>query len=99
MDISYKTSKLKKICTDASFAQKNYGIEMAEKIQLRIDQISAADSVEFMIQYKIGRCHPLHHNREGQYALDLVQPYRLVFEKNGNKTKIVKILEIVNYHN
>lgn len=26
------------------------------------------------------RCHALHGNREGQYAMDLVHPHRLVFE-------------------
>ena len=43
-----------------------YGNEMAEKIQMRIDEIKAADTVEEMIQFHIGRCHPLVHNRKGQ---------------------------------
>ena len=98
MDISYRTNKLEKVCTDASIAERKYGIEMAEKLQQRIEQIKAADSVETMIKFKIGRCHPLHQNRKEQYALDLVHPYRLVFEKIGNITKIVKIIEIVDYH-
>ena len=98
MDISYRTNKLEKVCTDASIAERKYGIEMAEKLQQRIEQIKAADSVETMIKFKIGRCHPLHQNRKEQYAMDLVHPYRLVFEKIGNITKIVKIIEIVDYH-
>lgn len=98
MDISYRTNKLEKVCTDASIAERKYGIEMAEKLQQRIDQIKAADSVETLIKFKIGRCHPLHQNRKEQYAMDLVHPYRLVFEKIGNITKIVKIIEIVDYH-
>ena len=71
---------------------------MAEKIHMRIDQISAADTVEMMIQFHIGRCHPLVNNRKGQYAVDLVHPYRLVFEKNGNEIQIAHITEIVDYH-
>ncbi len=98
MDISYRTNKLEKVCTEASIAERKYGIEMAEKLQQRIDQIKAADSVETLIKFKIGRCHPLHQNRKEQYAMDLVHPYRLVFEKIGNITKIVKIIEIVDYH-
>lgn len=72
--------------------------EMAEKIHMRIDQISAADTVEMMIQFHIGRCHALTQNRKGQYAVDLVHPYRLVFEKIGNEIQIVNVLEIVDYH-
>jgi len=98
LDISYRTNKLEKVCTEASIAERKYGIEMAEKLQQRIDQIKAADSVETLIKFKIGRCHPLHQNRKEQYAMDLVHPYRLVFEKIGNITKIVKIIEIVDYH-
>jgi proteic killer suppression protein len=30
--------------------------------------------------------------------VDLVHPYRLVFEKVGGDIRIVKILEIVDYH-
>lgn len=71
---------------------------MSEKIQMRIGEIEAADTVEEMIQYHIGRCHPLTNNRKGQYAVDLVHPYRLVFEKNGNKIQLARIVEIVDYH-
>ena len=98
MEITYKTNKIQKICMDAKIADRAYGREMSEKIQMRIDEISAADTVEEMIQYRIGRCHPLSNNRKGQYAVDLVHPYRLVFEKRGNEIQIAYIIEIVDYH-
>lgn len=98
MQIEYKNKKIKKICTIASAAEKEYGSRMAEKIHQRIDEISAADSVEQMIQFKIGRCHPLHQNRKGQYAVDLVHPMRLIFEKNGNEIQIANIIQITDYH-
>lgn len=83
---------------DAKVANRAYGREMSEKIQMRIDQIRAADTIEEMIQYRIGRCHPLTNNRKGQYAVDLVHPYRLVFEKHSNEIQIAHIKEIVDYH-
>lgn len=86
------------MCTSAYEAEKQYGREMAQKIQMRLDQISAADSVEMMIQFKIGRCHPLTGNRKNQYAVDLVHPFRLVFEQMGTEIRIANILEIVDYH-
>ncbi len=98
MDITYKDSRIKKVCTNARFAEKTYGREMANKIHMRIDQIDASDTVEMMILSHIGRCHPLTQNRKGQYAMDLVQPYRLVFEKKGDEVQIANILEIVDYH-
>ncbi len=71
---------------------------MAELIHLRIDQLNAAETVEEMINFSIGRCHQLNGNREGQYALDLVHPYWLIFVKIDDQIQIVKIIEIVDYH-
>lgn len=98
MDIAYNNKKIEKVCTNAKTAERIYGREMADKIHQRIDEISASDTVEMMIKFHIGRCHMLKQNRKGQYAVDLVHPYRLVFEKNGKKIQIANILEIVDYH-
>lgn len=98
LEIIYKSQKLEKICTNAQEAEKKYGPEMAEKIQMRIDQISASETIEMMVQYRIGRCHSLHGDRKGQYAMDLVHPYRLILEKKGNRMQVAKIIEIVDYH-
>lgn len=98
MEIEYQNRSIEKVCTNASVAEKKYGSEMAEKIQMRIDQINASPSIEYLIQYRIGRCHPLHHNRKNQFAMDLVHPMRLVFEKRGMDIQIACIMEIVDYH-
>lgn len=98
MLIEYKTKSIEKVCTDAHEATKKHGTNMADKIQQRIAEIEAADSVEMMVQYHIGRCHKLSANYAGKYAVDLVQPYRLLFEKKGNEVQIARIVEIVDYH-
>ena len=98
MKITYKTRKIEKVCTIASEAEKKYGSEMAEKIHQRIDEIDASDTVEEMVQFHIGRCHLLKGNRKGQYAMDLVHPYRLIFEKTGDIIQIANVMEIVDYH-
>ena len=67
---------------------------MAEKIHQRIDEIKAATSVDMLIQFSIGRCHQLQGNRKGEYAMDLVHPYRLVFENNDKAIQFVKIINI-----
>lgn len=71
---------------------------MAEKIFLRIEQIEAADSVEILIQFSMGRCHQLKGVRKGEYAMDLLHPYRLIFIKRDNVLNIVKIMDIIDYH-
>ena len=98
MLITYKSRMLMKICTQASVAEKEYGTRMAEKIHQRVDELSAADSVEMMVKFHIGRCHALSGNRKRQFALDLVHPYRLIFAKRGEEISLVEIQEIVDYH-
>lgn len=99
MIIQYKSKKLERICTLASVAQKKYGLEMAVAIQKRIQEINAAESVEQMIRFRIGRCHSLKGDRDGQYAVDLIQPHRLVFTVCKEVIEIARIEEIVkDYH-
>lgn len=98
MEIIYKNRKIQKICTDWSLARKTYGNEMADKIYHRIYEIQSAASVEMMVASKIGRCRPLSQNRRGQYAVDLVRQYRLVFEVKEKKVQVANILEVVDYH-
>ena len=71
---------------------------MTEKIHMRIDEIRAADTIEELIACRIGRCHPLLGKRRGQYAMDLVHPFRLIFEKKGNEIQIAHIIDITDYH-
>ena len=98
MQIHYRTTKLKRICENAEEARKTYGSNMADKIQMRISELSVAESVEFLLKYNIGRCHLLKGNRKGQYAMDLVHPYRLVFIQEDDVTVSVLIEQIVDYH-
>lgn len=98
MQVEYKNKSLEKVCTDASAAIKKYNTRMAEKIQQRITEIKASDSVEQMLQYHIGRCHLLKGDLKGLYAMDLIHPFRLIFEKKGEEIQIAKITDITDYH-
>lgn len=98
MQVKYKSKKLEKVCTIYEEAIKQYGDKMAEKIHQRIDEIASAESVEFMVKFRLGRCHALTGNRKGEYAVDLTHPYRLIFRKIGNEIQIAQIMDIVDYH-
>lgn len=71
---------------------------MTVKLYERLQQISQATSIETLIFLRLGRCHALYGNRLGQYAMDLIHPYRLIFTQYGNTVDIVEIQEIVDYH-
>ena len=71
---------------------------MTVKLYERLQQITQATSIETLIFLRLGRCHPLYVDRLGQYAMDLIHPYRLIFIQYGNTVDIVEIQEIVDYH-
>ncbi len=99
MEIVYKNKSIEKICNNPQKAQQKYGQDMTAKIFECMDYIRAADKVETLVQFHIGRCHALSQDRKGQYAMDLVNPFRLIFivNKNGDQ-QIATIIEIVDYH-
>lgn len=98
MQIEYKNKTIQKICTDIKYCDVKYGHEMTVKIRRRITQLEDSNSIESMISSCIGRCHPLHGSRSGQYGLDLVHPYRLIIEKYNGQINIVQVDEIIDYH-
>lgn len=98
MQVNYKNRQIEKICTNASVAAKKFDKRTVGLIQQRVDEIHAADSVEMLVQFGIGRCHPLVGDRKGQFAMDLVHPLRLVFEVIRDEIQIAEIQEIVDYH-
>lgn len=98
MQVRYKNRHIEKICTNASVATKSFGKRAAGLIHQRIDEITAADSVEMLVKFRIGRCHQLVGDRKGQFAMDLEHPLRLVFEVIRDQIQIAEIQEIVDYH-
>ncbi|MBO4595536.1 MAG: type II toxin-antitoxin system RelE/ParE family toxin [Bacteroidales bacterium] len=74
---------------------KRYGSLRAQLLIRRIQTIRMSQSFEQLKSFP-GHFHELTGDRSGQWACNLDQPYRLIFEDAGNGT--VNIIEIVNYH-
>ena len=110
MNITFEKNKLKKYANDDRKAKKDLGKLRAEKYKARLDDLRAASSLED-VRYLPGNYHELKKNRKGQWACDLDQPYRLIFEPHENpipenddgqyiwlEIKGVEIIEIEDYH-
>lgn len=98
MQIRYKSRKLQRICESAEEARRVYNIKMAQVIQIRIAQIRSAQSIDYLLETNLGGCHELKGKRKSQYAMNLVQPYRLIFTQENDNAVSVRIEEIVDYH-
>lgn len=104
MKLQYKSKKLEKECDDYRKAQSKYGDRCAKLLHQRVRELKSADSLDQMVEYRIGRCHRLTGDLKGKYALDLDHPYRLIVEPVNDEygevigIKIVKLLEVKDYH-
>jgi len=98
LEITYRTKKLDSICNNFGIARKIHGQNMAEIIHQRINEIRSADSIEFLIQFSLGRCHRLRGDKKDLYAMDLIHPHRLLFSKVGAIIYCVRIEAIEDYH-
>ena len=71
---------------------------MAGRIFQRIQELLAGFTVEELVKYSVGRCHALQGERHGEYAMDLIHPYRLIFRKKEEILEVVVIVSIEDYH-
>jgi proteic killer suppression protein len=76
VDISYKDSKLRKLCENSREANRKLGADSAGKLQRRLSELDAADNVDELIA---GNPHPLEGDRSAQFSLALAGGKRLVF--------------------
>lgn len=110
MDITFSDKKLEKLANDDRKMLKELGKIRAEKFRLRLYQLRNSKTLED-VRYLPGRYHELTSDRKGQWACDLDQPYRLIFEPHEKpiptdaderyiwfEIKGVEVIEIDNYH-
>lgn len=63
---------------------------MAERLQQRLNELSAAESLEDLRSIPAARCHELTGNLKGKIAVDLVHPDRLVFSADHEPVPVKK---------
>jgi len=80
MEISFKNEKLKKLCEDYHDLSREYGNKQAEKIMQRIRELQAFENLYDASKLPQLKLHPLKGNYSGCFAVNLIQPYRMIFE-------------------
>ena len=110
MNISFESKDLRKYANDDRLAVRKLGARRAELFKQRLDDLRAAETLED-VRHLPGHYHEMRENRKGQWACELDQPYRLIFEPHENpiptnehaqnnwlEIKGVESVENVNYH-
>lgn len=105
MDVRFRTRKLERCFREHREAERKWGTVCGRLFVRRINEIQAASTMADLFKLPGARCHPLKGPEKGCFAVDLQQPYRLVFEPvssgevvNPDKVTEVRILDVVDYH-
>lgn len=105
MDILFDTPKLQRIMESRELIRRHHG-DLARKLEHRLSVLRASPTLADVPTRRPDRCHPLDDDRAGQFAVDLIQPFRLVFvpvpPRKGRFSRslvtTICILEVVDYH-
>jgi proteic killer suppression protein len=111
MEINFSSRTLQKVCNSEKEMRTKFGKPLAERLQQRLAELKAAETLEDIRWLPPARCHELSQDRKGQVAVDLVQPKRLIFEPDHNPVPRkpdggldwphvtrIRVIEIIDYH-
>jgi|HigsolmetaGSP11D_1036233.scaffolds.fasta_scaffold42336_1 proteic killer suppression protein len=105
MEFSF-SGKLKKLLSSEKAMRRTFGDRRAKALQLRLGVLANAKTLADVPVTPPVRCHQLTGDRKGQFAVVLVDNWRLVFEPDPavkgtvdlTSVKKIRLLEIVDYH-
>lgn len=112
MYIVFASTKLEKALNSTAALRKAYGADCGARIRRRLDDLHAAENLGVVRKIPQMRCHELSGDRDGQLAVDVRHPKRIVFEPadepvpkmpgsgglDWGNVRTIRILEVVDYH-
>lgn len=111
MELHFKSRSLQKACESERGSIREWGPERAAVVRRRLVQLEAAEHLAVISNLPPPRLHPLSGARDGQFAVDVVHPFRLVFEPwhdeiprladggiDRTKVTAIRILAVEDYH-
>ncbi len=111
MEIAFKTGTLEKTFNKEKALKRKYGVRAAKAIMMRLALLKNAPSLSLVPVTPPERRHQLIGNRKGQYAVDLNQSLRLIFEPNHDpvpsladggidleRVTAITVIDVIDYH-
>ncbi len=84
MEVRFVTRSTQKACSSEKEMCRRWGAALAQRLQQRLAELVAADSLDDISRLPPARCHELKGDRAGQLSVDLVHPRRLIFEPDDD---------------
>lgn len=111
MEVFFKKRRLQEIFSNRRKLVAEYGTDNAKKIMLRMNEFVSVENLSQISELPPPRRHELQGERKEQFAVDIKQPYRIIFsayhevvprKDDGSidceKVTRILILEVEDYH-
>ena len=111
LEIAFRTRKLRKTLNSQGALKKSYGDKLARSIMIRLAVLRNARTLSLVPASRPERRHLLKGKRQGQFAVDLDQSFRLVFEPDHDpvprsedggidleRVTAITVIEVTDYH-
>jgi proteic killer suppression protein len=98
MEVAFADESLDRLETDADYSA-GFGAAVVKAYRKRMQQIRAATDERTFYARRSLNFEKLKGDREGQHSMRLNNQWRLIVElKGAAPMKIVRIIEVVDYH-
>jgi proteic killer suppression protein len=111
LHILFRTKKLARVFNSEKSLVQTYGAENGRLIMRRMSVLASVPTLAEVPVTPPDRRHELKGDRAGRFAVDVKQPYRLIFAPSGNPVPLladggydlaritaIEILAVEDYH-
>ncbi len=111
MEVVFRSSKLQRLCCSEKQCNRKWGPENGRLIRRRLADLNAAENLADLWKLPQTRLHALKGDRDGQFAVDIKHPYRLIFRPahdpvprkddgdiDVSRVTKIEITEVLDYH-
>lgn len=111
MQLYFVSTQLRKLCSSEKELVRRFGDRRGRVIARRLTELVALPALSLAYEVPHLRLHQLKAERDGQYAITVVDPYRLIVRPAENpvprrddggidpeRVESLVVVEIVDYH-
>ena len=98
MEVRFRTSRLRRCFEQEGQAVRQWGPDVGARYVERINLIQSLDVWDDLFEFHLLHCHPLHYDRDGQFAVSLTGRWRLIVEPVGESDRALLIVGVEDYH-
>lgn len=99
MVVIFKTGRLEAYYQDSKKAARDFGLDVAARYVGRINIIKAAKSIEELQKLPGLRCVTPANDRAGEWTVELINFYRLVFTLQGEAIEVTHVKRVGTNYN